>query len=136
MGWRLRDLVRALNPAQIYARLVARFPAVALSSGVAATLDSVVADSYQAAAWDVTLVKSGSTSQRRIYGRHNGTSGADATTTAMGDHGSEDVGTVDVALDVDVSGAGTSQVMRLRATASSSGWTAYVTRVPIKPTQP
>lgn len=129
-------IARALSAAEVFAREEVVFPHVALSSGVTATLDSVICDNYQASAWDVVLSKAGATSQRRIYARHNGTSGADATTAYMGDSGPDDIGTVDVTLDIDLNGTGTSQLMRLRATAASSGWTATLTRVPNKPPQP
>jgi hypothetical protein len=133
MHWRkLSGWVRALNPAQIFARLERRFAPVALSSGVAATIDSVLVDSYRGATWTLELSKTDGTSFRRtIHARHNGTTGADATTV---DHGSFGSGAIPAAItvEVDISGATTAQVLRLRVTASEVGWSAAITRSPIK----
>ncbi len=131
-------IVRALTPAQVQARLEALQLAVALTSASTLyVLDSVLVDNYQTAEWKVVLTKtSANGSQRTVSARHNGSSGADATTVDYGDSGPDDVGTVDVAIACDVSGAGTAQVMRLTATPSSTGWTASVWRLPTKSPQP
>lgn len=130
------SLVRALSPRQIFARLEARFAGVALTNGAATTIDSIAVDSYAAAGWLVVLAKG--TARRTVFvlADHDGTSGGDATAADPTEFGKGDRGTVDVVLSVDVNGTGAAQVMRLRALASSTGWTATAYRIPLKPAQP
>jgi hypothetical protein len=130
--WRFHAWVRALNPAQIYARLEARFAAVALSSGVAATIDSVLVDSYRSATWDLQGSHTdGRAVTRRVQATHDGTTGADATAATWCSDG---VGVLPATITIapDVSGATTSQLLRLRVTASESGWRFIGYRVALK----
>ena len=102
--------------------------AVALITATAVTVASWSADDYQTRAGELQIVKSdGSSICRHVFIRHNGTSAADATTATIESHGAgshDDIAAT--AIDADVSGAGTSQVVRLRITAAANGasWSA------------
>ncbi len=121
--------------ATIVAALEGLTTLIALVNGVATTIDSILADSYQGASWEVTLVKGTARRKVKVWAVHDGTSGADATAAQYTEAGADDLGTVDVVLSVDVSGVGAAQVMRLRGLASSVGWTAESWRLPEKPVQ-
>jgi hypothetical protein len=137
MHWRtLGGWVRALSPAQIFARLERKFAGVSLANGSLTTIDSILADNYAAAGWLVVLAKTTSRRVVFIWAAHDGATAGDATAATYTEAGADDVGTVDVVLSVDVSGTGAAQVMRLRALASSTGWTATAYRIPLKPAQP
>lgn len=108
-----------------------------LPTTVATTLDSVVADNYCAAEWKVTLTKDdGTTIVRVVKAWHNGTASADATTAQCSITGGGWMPDTMV-LDVDLSGVGTAQVMRLRCTLTyaSGAWKGSSWRVPQKPPQ-
>lgn len=104
---------------------------------VAQTLDSLVADNYGMAAWEMSFSKSdGSVLTRRVTAKHNGTASADATAVvsqAMG------IGLNAELTDItcDVSGAGAAQVMRLRCTMTfgAGTWKISTWRLPQKPPQ-
>jgi hypothetical protein len=137
MHWRtLGGWVRALSPSQIFARLERKFAGVALSNGALTTIDSVLCDSYAGASWEVTLAKGTARRVVTVWAGHDGATASDATAATYTEAGADDIGTVDVVLSVDVNGAGAAQVMRLRALASSTGWTATAFRHPNKPAQP
>lgn len=106
-------------------------------TAVAQTLDSLIVDSYGMAAWEISFSKSdGNVITRRVTAKHNGTASADATAVvsqAMG------IGFNTELTDItcDVSGAGVSQVMRLRCTMTFAAgtWKCSTWRVPQKPPQ-
>jgi hypothetical protein len=111
-----------------------------LPTTVATTLDSVLVDNYAAAEWKATLTKDdGSTITAVVRAQHNGTPGADATSgTCTVSYSAEAAALAELAtLDVDLSGAGAAQVMRLRVTMTyaSGTWKGSSWRVPQKPPQ-
>lgn len=136
MSWgrQLADLNRPMAPAVIRTRLELLTISTALDNGVATVCDSLVVDTYAAAEWLLLLEKGTARRVVRVLAVNDGTSGADATAATYTEYGSQDVGTVDVVLSVDLSGAGGAQVMRLVALASSAGWTARAVRLPFRPT--
>jgi hypothetical protein len=104
---------------------------------VAMTLDSLLVDNYGGAVWEITLLKSDGTGlTRRVTARHNGTTAADATTANCAITG-EGISSELTTLDVDLSGAGVAQVMRLRLTMTfaSGTWQVSPWRLPMKPPQ-
>lgn len=130
------NVTKSLTAAEVQAREEKNtLGPLTLSNGAATVLDSLVADNYQAAAWYVVLEKGTARLMARVDAYHDGTSSGDATDAHYSAVGPDDSGTVDVVLSCDVNGATTSQVMRLKALASSTGWKAYVWRVPMKPGQ-
>lgn len=119
---------RALTPAQVEARLETYTPAaVALTSGAYTTVASWSVDSYATRGGDLVLTKSdGSQVRRRVLVTTNSTSGADATAVKVQSLG---LGThANLAerdwIDADLNGAGTAQVVRLKAKVGASGWVA------------
>lgn len=121
--------------ADILATLEAGTPAaVALSTGAYVTIGSWLVDSYGTRGGRLSLTKTdGSRISRTVQFGHNGTTGADATTATisaqgLGTHADFDFSTPDW-LDVDLSGAGTAQVIRLRVKAAANGasWSATFT---------
>jgi type VI protein secretion system component VasA len=111
-----------------------------LATTVAVTLDQVVVDNYAGAEWRVTLTKSdGSTIQAIVIARHNGTASADATTASCTiEYNAAAAALAELTtLDVDLSGSGAAQVLRLRATMTyaSGTWKGSTWRVPQKPPQ-
>ncbi len=129
-------LTKSLSAAEAFARLERRFSGVALTNGVSTVIDSILVDSYAAACWLVVLAKGVNRRISFIIADHQGTSAGDAATTAWTEFGGEDTGTVDVVLSSDLNGATTSQLLRLVALASSTGWTATAFRIPLLPAQP
>lgn len=104
---------------------------------VTQTLDSLPCDDYGGAVWDLTFTKSdGTRLTRRVTATHNGTSAADATAATCSITGTG-ISSELTTLDVDVSGAGTAQVMRLRLamTFASGTWKVSAWRLPQKPPQ-
>ncbi len=138
MSGGLVNIAKPLSGADILARLEALQVSTPLTLALTDyVLDSVLVDSYEAAQWVVVLTKtSANRSVRTITASHDGSTGADATAVAYGDSGPDDVGTVDVTVSVGVSGVGAAQVMRLIAQGATTGWTASVWRLPMKPAQP
>lgn len=110
-----------------------------LATTVAATVDQVLCDNYAAAEWKVTLTKSdGTTVVFNVHAKHNGTAAADATTAGCSITRTGELATGDTfALDVDLSGAGAAQYLRLRLTVTHAAGTYQVSswRVPQKPPQ-
>ncbi len=101
------------------------------------TIDSLLVDSYAAAVWEVTATKSdGTTITRRVSASHNGTASADATVATCVSAGSG-LSSELTLLDVDLSGAGAAQVMRLRCTLTfgAGTWKVSAWRLPQKPPQ-
>ncbi len=108
-----------------------------MATTVAQTLDSLLCDNYCAAVWELTFAKSdGTRLTRRVTAAHNGTSAADATTATCSITGTG-ISSELTTLDVDLSGATTAQVLRLRLTMTfaSGDWEVSVWRVPQKPPQ-
>jgi hypothetical protein len=111
-----------------------------LTTATAFTLDSVLVDSYAAAEWKVTLTKSdGKTIHAIVKARHDGRAAADATAAKCSIEYNADFADLAelTSLDVDLSGAGAAQVMRLRVTMTyaSGTWKGSSWRVPQKPPQ-
>lgn len=121
-----------LTPAELITELEAGTPvAVALSTGAYVTVSSHLVDSYGTRGGRLQLTKTdGSRISRTVQFGHNGTTGADATTATiesrgLGTHADFNHTTPDW-LDVDLSGVGTAQVIRLRVKAGANGasWAA------------
>ncbi len=118
-----------LSGSAIIGRLEAATPAgVALSTGAAVTVWSGLVDSYGSRGGNLVITKTdGSRIRRRVLIDTDSTTGADATAATCESSG---LGThadlASTAIDADVSGAGTAQVVRLRITAAANGasWTA------------
>lgn len=116
-----------LTPDQLTARLSAYTVSTALTSGVAATVASESVDVYGTITWRLQLTRTdGTRAVRVITARHNGTTGADATTATWSSQGEGDLTGWTIACDLN--GAGTAQLLRLRVTAPAANWTASVTR--------
>jgi hypothetical protein len=120
-----------LTAANIRARLEGSTPTpVALVTATAVTVASWLVDNYGSRTGELVCTKSdGTRVSRRCTITHNGTSGADATTATISRHGqgsSADLNPATPWLDVDVNGATTAQVVRIRVTAAANGsdWTA------------
>lgn len=108
-----------------------------LVTAVAQTLDSLVADDYGGAAWELTFNKSdGTRLTRRVTATHNGTNAADATVATCSIIGTG-ISSELTLLDVDVSGVGAAQVLRLRCTMTfgAGTWKVSAWRLPQKPPQ-
>jgi hypothetical protein len=102
--------------------------AIALVTATLTVIASWSADSYQSRGGELELVKDdGTTIRRRVLIYHDGTSGGDATDAWIESHGAGSSADIAAgAIDADVSGTGTSQVVRLiiTATANGSSWNA------------
>lgn len=92
---------------------------IALAPG-AQTVDSVLISAVGDVEWAVNLSKSGERYSTTIRANHNGT-----TPFHTQNNVTLTDGTIDVSLDVDISAG----ALRLRATASSSGWAAHIRRM-------
>jgi hypothetical protein len=97
------------------------------------TLDSVLVDDFAAVKWLVTCRQGASMVSREVWASHDGiVSGADATGADDTEYASIKSGSPisGLAIAVDVSGAGASQVMRLQVTSTGAAdW--FATRVPV-----
>lgn len=96
------------------------------------TLDSVLVDAVASVQWLVTVRQGSSMESALIWVSHDGTTGGDAVDTDHTDFGSLDLNSSisGFDIDVDLSGAGAAQVMRLQVTTTASAdWQA--TRIPV-----
>ena len=96
-------------------------------------LDTFLVDAYKGCIWIGVAVKGTARHMFQIAADHNGTDGADATTTASTITVSNDIGssTGIISYDISLSGAGTSQVVRLRASTAANGWNIIFRRIHI-----
>jgi hypothetical protein len=104
---------------------------------VAQTLDSLLCDNYGGAEWLLTFEKSdGTRLTRRVVATHNGTNAADATVATCSITGSG-ISSELTSLDVDLSGVGAAQTLRLRCTMTfgAGTWKISPWRIPQKPPQ-
>lgn len=88
---------------------------------------TIVARKYGAAVWEVIIQKGTARQFLSVYAVHDGTAAADAVNKPAVHIVGAQVGTIDVTLDVVLSGTGASQVMKLQATGTSASWTVTVT---------
>ncbi len=127
-----------LGPAAVVGRLEGtQLGPFTMVTTVAQTFDTVLVDSYGRAQWELHFTKSdGTTLTRTVDARHNGTASADATTATCSIEGGG-ISSELTSLDVDLSGAGAAQLMRLRCTMTYGAGTWKVTtwRLPMKPPQ-
>jgi len=102
----------------------------------AATVDSMLVDSFAAVKWLVQAFEEATPGNKKsfeIFAAHNGTTAADATGTprntiyAQLDNGSA----FNLTITLDLNGAGVAQVMRLRAASTSAGVTVKVKRIAV-----
>ena len=101
-----------------------------------ATIDSVLVDSIKAVKWYVQAFEIANPSRIKcfeIFAGHNGTAAADATATDDTVYAALKFGaSFNLVLAVDINGATTSQVMRLRASSSTAGVSITVKREEVK----
>jgi len=83
--------------------------------------------------WKICISKlaTGARQIVNISAVNDNTGTGNATTGDYNLYGGAIVGTVDVTITVDISGVGAAQQMRLLADTVSSGWIAYVHRLPL-----
>ncbi|MEE8113271.1 MAG: hypothetical protein V3T23_02840 [Nitrososphaerales archaeon] len=96
------------------------------------TQDSVLVDSVASVQWLVTARQGTSMNSRVVWASHDGTTGSDAVDTDHTEFAKIKKNAVIAGLtvDVDLSGAGAAQVMRLRvATTAAADW--HATRMPV-----
>lgn len=98
-----------------------------LVNGVATTAGSVLVDQWASVWWDITLFNAttGAREQWTVPATHDGTAAADATAVNHTINGlGPDLGLHTI--DVDLTGTGATQAMRLRVTAGATGWASSV----------
>lgn len=96
-------------------------------------LDTIPVDDYKACIWIGIAVLGASRHMFQVQGDHNGTNVADATTAVSTNTLSNDIGstTAIITYDVSLSGAGSAQVMRFRASTTVNGYTLTFRRIRI-----
>lgn len=109
--------------------------AVPMTAATTTTLVSYLCDASQVRAYRVTIVVTGgATYTREVTIGHDGTDAADAT-DGIGSYSGDAIASAELTTwELDVDGAGASQVARLRA-ALASGGVAYITEIPHRPPQ-
>lgn len=96
-------------------------------------LDSFPVDDYAGCIWIGVVTNGPSRHMFQVQADHNGTTLADATSSTFAVTVSGDIGltTAIIAYDVSLSGSGTSQVLRLRASTTVDGYTFKFRRIRI-----
>lgn len=96
----------------------------------AKVLESLSVDSFKTVIWVASCTKTTQSITQVITVTHNGTSGADATTTDMQREESAQIGYAnELTFSVDLTGAGTAQTIRLKCATTVDGWSVAIRRV-------
>lgn len=95
-------------------------------------LESLLVDDYKTVVWCVALYNGTISKNVLISATHNGTASLDATATDFSESIVASIGNATpVTFSVDVSGSGTGQTIRLKASTTSNGWSISLRRIKV-----